>query len=147
MGPAEAVRRSELEGGWARSIATALAAMVLAASCGTADDTDSNQPRGTVANDLERGQMLYETSCATCHGNDVRGTDQGPPLLDATYAPNHHPDEAFFAAVANGVQPHHWNFGPMPPLEGLTGDEVGAIIAYVRAAQEQDGITVDPRHR
>jgi len=122
-----------------------LAALVLAASCGTADDSDGNDP-SAAAGDLESGQMLYEASCATCHGNDLRGTEQGPPFLDATYAPNHHSDEAFFAAVANGVQPHHWNFGPMPPLEGLTDDDVGAIIAYVRAAQEQDGITVDPRH-
>ncbi|MCZ7531281.1 MAG: cytochrome c [Acidimicrobiia bacterium] len=145
MRPVEAGRLSVLRGSWARGIAAALAAMVLASSCGAGDDTSSEQPSVDTDN-LERGQALYETSCAACHGTDLRGTDKGPSFLDVTYAPNHHSDEAFLSAVANGVQPHHWNFGPMPPQEGLSDDDVVAIVAYVRSAQEREGVTFDPSH-
>jgi hypothetical protein len=64
----------------------------------------------------------------------------GPSFLDPIYAPGHHPDESFFRAVENGVQPHHWDFGPMPPLSHLDRDDVEAIVAYVRSVQVENGI-------
>ncbi len=92
------------------------------------------------------GEALYVDSCAVCHGADLRGSSTGPPLLVPTYAPNHHADEAFQRAVAFGVQPHHWNFGPMLPVEGLDRDDVSRIITYVRSVQEAEGIFRDPTH-
>lgn len=70
----------------------------------------------------------------------------GPSFLSPIYAPDHHPDAAFRAAVANGVVPHHWSFGPMPPLPEVSEAEVEAIIAYVRDQQRCAGITDDPTH-
>jgi hypothetical protein len=67
--------------------------------------------------------------------------------LVPTYAPNHHGDEAFQRAVVAGVQPHHWNFGPMVPVEGLSRDDVSKIVAYVRSVQEAEGILRDPGER
>lgn len=99
---------------------------------------------GTGGGDpVARGRDLFrgEATCATCHGADLRGTSMGPSFLDAIYAPNHHPDVAFHAAVKNGVQPHHWAFGPMPPLPHLDTDDVDAIIAFVRDAQRKAGIS------
>jgi mono/diheme cytochrome c family protein len=92
------------------------------------------------------GEALYVESCATCHGVDLTGTATGPPFLVPTYAPNHHGDEAFQRAVVAGVQPHHWNFGPMVPVEGLSRDDVSKIVAYVRSVQEAEGILRDPTH-
>ena len=92
------------------------------------------------------GARLYAADCAVCHGTDLRGTATGPPFLNSIYAPNHHADEAFQRAVAFGVVPHHWNFGPMEPRPGLTREEVAAIVAFVRAEQEAAGIFRDPSH-
>lgn len=53
-------------------------------------------------------------------------------------------DESFYAAVENGVQPHHWDFGAMPPQTSVDPEEVAAIVAYVRQQQAEAGITEDP---
>lgn len=47
---------------------------------------------------------------------------------------------AFQMAVAQGVRAHHWPFGDMPPQAGLTREDVGNIVAYVRALQRANGI-------
>ncbi|MDE0802980.1 MAG: c-type cytochrome [Acidimicrobiales bacterium] len=107
--------------------------VLLAAACG-----DDSEPAATPANDLD-GAALYGANCASCHGADLRGTSQGPSHLSIVYEPNHHGDEAFRSAIRNGAAQHHWDFGDMPPVEGLTDDEVDAIIAFVRAEQEEQG--------
>jgi mono/diheme cytochrome c family protein len=91
---------------------------------------------------VAKGDELYHGrgTCAVCHGADLRGTDMGPPFLDEIYAPGHHADTAFFAAVENGVRPHHWQFGSMPPLPTVDEDDVEAIVAYVRQEQREAGI-------
>lgn len=115
-----------------------------ASACGGEEEEDGASV-GEV-NLVTRGREAFEANCAACHGEDLQGTKTGPPLLDPIYAPNHHPDEAFFSAVANGVQPHHWEFGPMPPQPAVSEDDVEAIVEYVRAEQEKASITEDPSH-
>jgi mono/diheme cytochrome c family protein len=118
-----------------------LALVVVVAACGGDDGDPPPSGSGSTPDDLvAEGQGFYEETCAACHGVDLKGTDNGPPFLDAIYEPGHHPDEAFYAAVENGVQPHHWNFGPMPPQTEVSRDEVEAIVAYVRAEQRDAGI-------
>lgn len=95
---------------------------------------------------IAEGQQLFLTNCAACHGVDLMGSNTGPPLLHPYYAPNHHSDEAFQQAVARGVVPHHWNFGPMDPIPGLTREEVAKIVAFVRSEQQAAGIFRDPSH-
>lgn len=89
---------------------------------------------------LRLGKLIYQESCASCHGADLNGTRQGPPLIHPVYEPAHHGDEAFYRAAANGVRAHHWRFGDMPPVAGISRDEVRNIIAYVRDQQRQQGI-------
>ena len=86
------------------------------------------------------GAQVFSASCATCHGPDLRGTFVGPALLDEIYAPDHHDDDAIRAAIANGVQPHHWDFAAMPAIPGLDVDQVDAVIAHIRAVQRDHGI-------
>jgi mono/diheme cytochrome c family protein len=89
---------------------------------------------------LAHGEEVFQANCATCHGDELQGTFVGPPFLNDIYAPEHHPDDAFRQAVANGVHPHHWDFAGMPPIPGLSDDDVEAVISYVRSVQEENGI-------
>ncbi|MDA0301008.1 MAG: cytochrome c [Chloroflexi bacterium] len=114
--------------------ATIAGAAMLAGACG---GTPAPTPTPGATMD---GRGLYASNCARCHGGDLKGTTLGPPLLDAIYRPGHHSDAAFRVAVKNGVRPHHWNFGPMPPIPGLTDDQVGEIIAFIREEQREVGI-------
>lgn len=87
------------------------------------------------------GQLAFENSCASCHGkNGAGGTGNGPPLVHPIYEPGHHPDGAFLRAATAGVQSHHWNFGDMPPVKGVTEETVGLIVSYIRELQRANGI-------
>ena len=93
---------------------------------------------------VAEGAELYQANCASCHGTDLRGTDTGPSHLSVVYEPNHHRDGAFLFAVLRGVQAHHWPFGDMAPVEGLTPEDVGAIVAFVREQQRLNGFEPYP---
>lgn len=95
---------------------------------------------GPAPAELAAGERLFDASCARCHGQGAVGTEQGPPLVHIYYEPNHHGDVAFQRAVLLGVQAHHWNFGPMPQIEGVSEGEVAEITAYVRWLQRSAGI-------
>ncbi|MBI1904787.1 MAG: cytochrome c [Rhodocyclales bacterium] len=86
------------------------------------------------------GKPLFENNCASCHGVDLSGTDKGPTFLNRIYVPSHHGDAAFQMAAKNGARAHHWNFGDMPPVPGVTPDDVAHITAYVRMQQRKAGI-------
>jgi mono/diheme cytochrome c family protein len=90
--------------------------------------------------DLARGEQLFDNNCAVCHGPQATGTVNGPPLVHEIYEPGHHSDEAFRRAVAQGSPQHHWDYGDMPPVPGLSDDEVEDIIAYIRELQREAGI-------
>lgn len=87
------------------------------------------------------GERAFVALCAVCHGTNAAGRDGiAPPLVHRIYHPGHHSDAAFHIAVQNGVRAHHWRFGNMPPIEGVTRADVETIIAYVRALQRENGI-------
>jgi len=85
------------------------------------------------------GAELYAANCASCHGVDLRGTDQGPSQLSIVYEPDHHGDDAYRSAITRGARAHHWNFGDMPAVPGLDDDEIDAVIAFIRAEQQRQG--------
>lgn len=109
---------------------------------------DALAPQGGAGNsvaavhqgDAATGRVLFGRHCAECHGQDVRGTDKGPPLLHRYYRPDHHSDLAFQLAPKNGVVQHHWHFGNMPPVPGVNSQQVQDIIAWVRAEQRRAGV-------
>lgn len=87
------------------------------------------------------GMRYFNENCAACHGkNAAGGTGNAPPLVHIIYEPSHHGDIAFYRAVEKGVRAHHWKFGNMPPIEGVSETQVGYIIAYVRELQRANGI-------
>jgi len=111
------------------------------AACGGDDGGSTAAPADPQ---LALGADVYASSCASCHGADLRGTDRGPSHLSIVYEPGHHPDAAFRAAIALGVPAHHWDHGAMPAIPGLTDAEVDAVIAYVRDQQRRHGFEPYP---
>lgn len=89
---------------------------------------------------LGKGQALYNENCSSCHGVDLNGSDKGPPLLHQYYKPSHHGDESFYKAGMQGTRAHHWKFGDMPPVKGMTREKMKSIIPYVRYFQKQKKI-------
>ena len=87
----------------------------------------------------QTGRIAFEENCAACHGINAVGTQQGPSFLHMIYKAGHHGDGAFYNAAKNGVRAHHWPFGNMPPVQGISDDEIGVIIKYVRELQAANG--------
>ena len=124
-----------------RRLLYAFVALLVLMSCGDGvGDQVERQDPVLVA----EGAKLYSASCAECHGSELRGTDRGPSHLSILYEPGHHGDGSFQIAVLIGSTAHHWDFGPMPPVEGLTEGDVEAIIAFVRQIQRDEGFEPYP---
>ena len=88
-----------------------------------------------------QGKALYTQYCSSCHGANAAGQDNiAPSLVHKIYEPSHHGDQAFYLAALQGVRAHHWPFGNMPPVEGITEEEISPIIAYIRRLQRHNGI-------
>lgn len=91
--------------------------------------------------DAAVGKRLFDKACAACHGANAAGTKGvAPPLIHKIYEPSHHGDESFQRAAAFGVQRHHWRFGDMAPIKGLSRSDVEKIITFVRDVQRANGI-------
>ena len=88
------------------------------------------------------GRTLYQSNCSSCHGQALGGRKGlGPPFIHGYYKPSHHSDIAFYRAIEIGVVAHHWQFGNMPPVPALSKREAKAIIRYIRAVQQENGIS------
>ncbi|PCI64179.1 MAG: cytochrome C [Kordiimonadales bacterium] len=88
----------------------------------------------------KKGQALFLTNCSVCHGDTALGTDSGPPLIHFFYRPGHHDDNAIRSAVKNGVEAHHWEYGDMPPVTGISDAERTSLVAFIRELQRANGI-------
>jgi mono/diheme cytochrome c family protein len=131
----QAERRKTLS--WAIPVGVVALAAIVAVLL-TATRGSEDPPAAGSAEELALGQQVFERSCATCHGEGLRGGLAGPPLVHEIYAPDHHPDSSIRAAVARGVQPHHWDFAAMPPIPNLSEADVEAVIAYIRDVQREE---------
>jgi len=116
------------------------AASLIAACAPSEPDPLAEFDPGPTPASYAPGEALYRAKCLSCHGPDGRGSPQGPPLVHVIYQPNHHGDSAFLLAVQRGVVAHHWDFGNMAPVPGVTTEQVGEIVNYVRWLQRQAGI-------
>ncbi len=114
------------------------ALLVTMAGCGTGTAADAPGP-----GDAARGESVFNENCSACHGIAAVGTDSGPPLVHDLYLPGHHADFAFTSAVRNGVRAHHWSFGSMPSIPGVSDLDIADIVAYVRGLQRAAGLLED----
>ena len=90
--------------------------------------------------EARRGEIAFQNYCMVCHGENARGTDKGPPLLNRIYSPSHHSNVSFSRAVTLGARQHHWLFGDMPPLPQVGRENIDLIIIYMRELQKANGI-------
>jgi len=140
-------------------VATGISVVLVAVGIvafGGGDDASSALPRDPMTGKTEfdipvqdpvlvaEGAAIYQASCASCHGADLRGTAVGPSHLSIIYNPDHHGDRAFASAVVNGVEAHHWNFGDMPPVAGISEADFVRLIAFIRERQRLDGFEAYP---
>ena len=88
----------------------------------------------------QSGKIEFEENCAACHGENLSGTESGPPLIHQLYVPGHHGDASIASAAKNGVTSHHWRFGNMPPVDGITDANIRWITTYIREMQVANGI-------
>ena len=72
-------------------------------------------------------------SCARC-SNRIRGSAVEP------FSRGRCPIQTPYRAVNQGVASHHWSFGNMPPVPGVSHRSVTKIAAYVRELQRANGI-------
>ena len=95
----------------------------------------------TLSSNAQIGKLAFDAKCAACHGANAAGQDGvAPPLVHKIYEPSHHGDAAFLLAAKNGVRAHHWRFGNMPPVDGVTDGDVKMIVIYIRELQQANGI-------
>ncbi|MBO6638118.1 MAG: cytochrome c [Roseitalea sp.] len=134
---------------WRITILVTLAAVVIAVVYWRLAD-GGQPPSGEALADVfvpplsangTEGEALFNASCASCHGTAAAGRNGvAPPLVHIIYEPNHHADAAFVLAIRNGVRAHHWRFGNMPPVEGLSDEQIAKITTYIRELQRANGI-------
>ena len=121
-------------------VAAAAAAIVWWSFSGNSGGTAVDVKMPELSNLAKAGQGAFADNCSVCHGQNASGSDKGPPLIHIVYEPSHHGDASFYAAAQRGVRAHHWRFGDMAPVEGLTRADVKMIVAYVRELQRENGI-------
>lgn len=95
-------------------------------------------PKFSVAG--AKGHILFKEKCAACHGETALGTDIGPPLIHPFYRPGHHNDDQIRVAVTVGVEAHHWDFGDMPPIEGVSDEQQETLVVFIRELQRANGV-------
>jgi len=74
---------------------------------------------------LERGRMLYSTTCAFCHGEDARGGDGGPNLLRSEIVLNDDKGELIGNVLRDGIN-------AMPKFE-FTAAQIADIAAFIHS--------------
>ncbi len=109
--------------------------------CTDSGNSISSTPPPVAPSEYTEGEQLFANNCAACHGAGAKGTDRGPTFLSKIYEPGHHGDPSFHLAVKRGVRAHHWAFGNMPKISGISKEEVEQIISYVRWLQREKGIS------
>ena len=117
-----------------------LVSLVMVAAGAQAQTAGVPTPNSGLMPNPAKGKGLFAQKCASCHGVDLKGTGTGPAFLHRVYEPSHHGDAAFQNAAANGARAHHWKFGNMPAVKGLTPDDVAHVTAYIRMEQRKVGI-------
>jgi len=110
-------------------VAVAVAALVL--SAGGSDEP----PAPGTPEELALGGEVFADNCQTCHGEQARGGLAGPPLVHELYEDLQ--DVDIRTAIGQGKPQENWEFAPMPPIPGVEAHEVDAVIAYVRAQQQE----------
>jgi len=89
------------------------------------DSTRSPRCAGSEGMAAVRGHDLFLMNCAHCHGEDAKGTEEGPNLVS-----RHRSDARVRSVVKNGIK------GQMPRFsEKLKDEDVQLLICFLRSVQ------------
>lgn len=96
-----------------------------------------NQPQSGEAALLVRSKTVYESVCATCHGNDGAGkSGQAPPLARSEWLGKDLPSLVRIPqAGLNGpikVAGVDWNLSMAPMGAGLSDADLAGVLSYIR---------------
>lgn len=86
------------------------------------------------------GKEYFAAACGGCHGVYGEGTDKGPVLIHALYAPSDMSDEAIRSAIQHGAPSRNWPFGDMPAIDNLSNAKIEMIIGFLREVQVANNI-------
>jgi mono/diheme cytochrome c family protein len=122
-------------------ILVAVLALALAACGGSSDDggADTTAAAGVEAGDPVPGADIYEGTCATCHGTDLKGMDGlGKPLAPSAFVVENTEGElaAFIAVGRPTSDPLNTQGVDMPPKGGnpsLDAQDLLDVSAYLKA--------------
>jgi mono/diheme cytochrome c family protein len=83
---------------------------------------------------IERGKILFQAHCASCHGQTGRGDGAAGKVLspspaDLRMAATHHPDGDLAWKIATGR-------GPMPAWKGaLSDDQIWDLVKFIKTCK------------
>jgi mono/diheme cytochrome c family protein len=134
---------------WPIALGAAAVAMVAAIALfgGTTGTVAVHNLRPSDAAVVARGESIYRTHCAGCHGADLQGQpnwrERGPdgrlpaPPHDASGHTWHHSDDVLFKLTKHGLAKvaklKDYN-SAMPVYEGvLTDAEIIAVLSWIKA--------------
>lgn len=93
---------------------------------------------------LERGREIYKANCVACHGETGKGDGPGAGVLKPP--PRDHTDRAYMSTLSDKEIGDIIRMGGaikgkplMPSHPQLNGDDLNAIVAYVRSLSEPAG--------
>lgn len=95
--------------------------LCLVTACGVSDEAEEI---AALKGDAAAGAMLYQSNCASCHGQDAMG---GSYDVDLVAHAAHHDDADFAQIILEGR-------GDMPGFETrLEAQQIADIIAHLRS--------------
>lgn len=103
-----------------------MSSVLVAAAVAVSAVTSGLSPSLGGEGNPQRGQVLAQTLCASCHVAEGAGTDIAPTLQAVARGKS---DEALRASIAN---PHH---AYMPPLD-LSRRDIDDIVAYLHELRQ-----------
>jgi mono/diheme cytochrome c family protein len=90
---------------------------------------------------LARGREIYKANCVACHGESGKGDGPGAGVLKPP--PRDHTDRAYMSTLSDKEIADIVKMGGaikgkplMPSHPQLSGDDLSAVVAYVRSLSE-----------
>lgn len=129
-----------------------MGALAAAIACASEDGSSDAPPNGktppaaaapakATPAALERGRTLYKTTCAACHGESGKGDGPGAGVLKPP--PRDHTDRAYMSTLSDKEIGDVIRMGGairgkplMPSNPQINGDDLAALVAYVRSLSE-----------
>ena len=136
---------------YAISFLAVVGGLAVSAACSSEDGTAARAAAGTTAAAaatapipaamLEKGRGTYKTYCTPCHGETGKGDGPGAGVFKP--APRDHTDRAYMRTLTDKQLTDVIQMGGairgkplMPSNPQIRGDEMTALVAYVRSLSE-----------